>query len=277
MMKQITFFLFLLSACCDAYPQTPQEAVSAIYTFDTEEELADWLVEGEGKAYIENGKLILEPLYFPLMEMLMKAKVISEDNIMEEYSPYLYAAMKAKYGNDIRNYFLQGKEKPVFTGGHFNLWNRKIRTTENFALEFDFTPLSPAPLHMFLFCASGLQGENIFDASMPPRYGLGEELMYDMKTYRLSFFHPSRKKANLRRAPGKVMIAQGVDVTAPEDWRQTSHCRIERINGTIRFLINGKESFSYKDEKPLTGNQWGFRLMACAKGAYDNIRVIAIQ
>ena len=67
-------------------------------------------MEGEGKAYIENGKLILEPLYFPLMDSLMKAKVISEDNIMSEYNPYLYAAMKAKYGKDIGRYFLQGKE-----------------------------------------------------------------------------------------------------------------------------------------------------------------------
>ena len=129
---------------------------------------------------------------------------------------------------------------------------------------------------MVLFCASGLKEESIFAPSLPARYGLGEELMYDMKTYRLSFFHQSRRKANLRRAPGKVMIAQGTDVVTSEDWRTTSHCRVERIDGTIRFLINGKESFSYKDKEPLKGNNWGFRLMACAKGAYDNIRIITI-
>lgn len=281
--RQVSIWLLLLLACSNAYTQNPKaavnpkETVSATYTFDTEEELADWLVEGEGKAYIENGKLILEPLYFPLMDSLMKAKVISEDNIMGEYNPYLYAAMKAKYGKDIGRYFLQGKEDSTFTGGHFNIWNRKIKTAGNFAIEFDFTPLSPAPLHMLLFCASGLKGESIFDASLPARYGLGEELMYDMKTYRLSFFHKSRRKANLRRAPGKVMIAHGADVVTSENWRQPSHCRVERIGGTIRFLINGKESFSYKDEHPLKGNNWGFRLMACAKGAYDNIRIITIK
>ena len=125
-------------------------------TFDNEEAIADWLVEGEGKAYIENGKLILEPLFFPLMETLMKAGAISDDNRMKEYEPYLYAAMKAKYGKDVRNYFLLGKGKPVFMGGHFNVWNRRIRTSDNFAIEFDFTPLSPAPLHMLMFCGSGL-------------------------------------------------------------------------------------------------------------------------
>ena len=134
-MKQVSIFLILLFAYCGAYSQSSKETISAFYTFDNEEEIADWLVEGEGKAYIENGKLILEPLFFPLMETLMKAGAISDDNRMKEYEPYLYAAMKAKYGKDVRNYFLLGKGKPVFMGGHFNVWNRRIRTSDNFAIE----------------------------------------------------------------------------------------------------------------------------------------------
>ena len=268
-MKQVSIFLILLFAYCGAYSQSSKETISAFYTFDNEEEIADWLVEGEGKAYIENGKLILEPLFFPLMETLMKAGAISDDNRMKEYEPYLYAAMKAKYGKDVRNYFLLGKGKPVFMGGHFNVWNRRIRTSDNFAIEFDFTPLSPAPLHMLMFCGSGLEGESVFDASLPARYGVEDETMYDMAMYRVSFFHKSRRKANLRRAPGKIMVS--------EDWTTTSRCRVERIDGTVRFLINGKESFSFKDEQPLKGDNWGFRLMACAKGAYDNIKVLTIK
>ena len=275
--KQATsIFLFSLFAYNSAYSQNVKETISTIYTFDKEEEIADWLVEGEGKAYIENGKLILEPLFFPLMETLIKADVISDDNRMKEYEPYLYAAMKAKYGNDVRNYFLLGKGEPKFMGGHFNVWNKAIKTGRTFAIEFDFTPLSPAPLHMLMFCASGLKGESVFDTSLPTRYGVEDETMYDMAMYRVSFFHKSRKQANLRRAPGKVMVAQGADVVVSEDWRPTSRCRIERINGTVRFLINGKESFSYKDDKPLQGANWGFRLMTCAKGAYDNIKVITM-
>lgn len=277
-MKQTTsIFLILLFAYCSTYSQSAKETVSAMYTFDREEEISDWLIEGEGKAYIENGKLILEPLFFPLMETLMKAGAISDDNCMKEYEPYLYATMKAKYGNDVRNYFLVGKGEPVFMGGHFNVWNRRIRTSENFAIEFDFTPLSSAPLHMLMFCGSGLEGESVFDTSLPARYGVEDETMYDMAMYRVSFFHKSRRKANLRRAPGKIMVAQGEDVVASKDWTPTSRCRVERINGIVRFLINGKESFSYKDEQPLKGGNWGFRLMACAKGAYDNIKVITIK
>lgn len=96
--------------------------------------------------------------------------------------------------------------------------------------------------------------------------------MYDMTMYRVSFFHKSHKKANLCWAPGKILVAQGTDKVS-EDWTKTRHCRMERINGTVRFLIDGKESLSYKDETPLKGDNWGFRLMVCPKEAYDNIQV----
>ena len=62
---------------------------------------------------------------------------------------------------------------------------------------------------MLTFCASGLKGESVFDASLPTRYGVEDETMYDMAMYSVSFFHKTRKKANLRRAAGTVMAAQG--------------------------------------------------------------------
>lgn len=60
-----------------------------------------------------------------------------------------------------KNYFQLDKGKPIFMGGHFNIWNRRVKTTENFAIEFDFTPLSPAPLHMLMACASGPDDESV--------------------------------------------------------------------------------------------------------------------
>lgn len=253
-----------------------QESVKVEYTFDTEEELTDWLVEGEGRIYIENGEMILEPLYYPLMEALMKAGVVSDRNVMKEYYPYLYPAMKAKYGNDVRNYFLIGKGEKVFMGGPFNLWNKRVSTTQDFAIEFDFRALSPAPLHMLMFCASGMGGESVFDPSLPPRYGVENETIHEMKMYRVSFFNKGRGTANLRRGPGKVMVAKGKDFVS-EDLNKTYHCRVERIGAEVRFFVDGKECFSYTDAEPLSGTEWGFRVMVCGKGAYDNIRVIEIK
>ena len=47
-MKPTTsIFLILLFAYCSAYSQSAKETVSAMYTFDREEEISDWLIEGE--------------------------------------------------------------------------------------------------------------------------------------------------------------------------------------------------------------------------------------
>lgn len=63
----------------------------------------------------------------------------------------------------------------TFRGGHFNYWNKRLRTPDNFAIEFDFRALSPAPLHMLMFCAAGMQGESVFDSRLPKRYGKAVE------------------------------------------------------------------------------------------------------
>ena len=246
------------------------------YSFDTEEELADWLIEGEGKIYIENGEMILEPLYYPLMEALMNSGVISDKNVMKEYYPYLYPAMKAKYGDAVRKFFLVGHGKDVFMGGPFNLWNKRVKTDRDFAIEFDFRSLSPAPLHMLMCCASGMRGESVFDKALPPRCAVENETIHEMKMYRVSFFNRARGTANLRRGPGKVLVAKGDDLVS-RDLNKTYHCRMERVGNIVRFLVDGDECLRYSDDNPLLGNEWGFRVMVCGKGAYDNIRVISIS
>ena len=99
--------------------------------------------------------------------------------------------------------------KKTFRGGHFNFWNTEYETPENFAIEFDFRSLSPAPLHMLMFCASGLNGESVLDPSLPKRYGKAVEIMYELAMYRVSYFFNDRGTANLRRAPGRIMAVKG--------------------------------------------------------------------
>ena len=80
----------------------------------------------------------------------------------------------------------------------------------------------------------------------------------------------------MRRAPGRQMVAKGPDVVSKKLDR-TYLCRIEQIGNTINYLVDGEIVLSFQDEKPLKGGYWGFRIMACAKGEYDNIKVISIQ
>ncbi|MEQ9289623.1 MAG: DUF1961 family protein [Cyclobacteriaceae bacterium] len=244
------------------------------YDFEDLAQLSDWSIEGNGRAYISCGKLILEPEFYPEMKTLMDEGSISPKNDQSEYSSYLINAMKEKYKNELDWFYYHEKGKePVFRGGHFNFWNRKFPTQGDFSIEFEFRSLSKAPLQMVMFCASGSNGEDIFDPAMPERYGLAHEIMYGpMAQYRISYFHPFRKTANMRRAPGREMVAQGRDLVS-ENPNDTYVCRVERKGSLVRYLVDGKEVLSFNDEDPIPGGYWGFRLMVCAKGEYDNIRI----
>ncbi|MCH5719321.1 DUF1961 family protein [Niabella hibiscisoli] len=188
--------------------------------------------------------------------------------------------MKQKYGKDISRYYanVASNEGPdnsetQFLGGSFNIWNKKFPTASSFSIEFDFQALYPTPLHMIMFSAWGINGSGIFDEKLPLRYGLSTELMTgQLNNYRISYFEPQRKTANLRKAPGRKLLLEGNDIVSA-DPRKTYHCEIRKIEDQISYIIDGRTVFIYKDDKPLAGGYWGFRLMPCASGAYDNIKV----
>jgi hypothetical protein len=130
---------------------------------------------------------------------------------------------------------------------------------------------------MIMFSALGANGKGIFDNTFTPRYGLSSEIMAGkLNNYRLSFFEPDRKTANLRKAPGRKLLFEGEDVVS-KDPGKMYQCEIKKIGGTISYLVDGKTIFNYYDSQPLGGGYWGFRLMPCAIGEYDNIKIYEIR
>ncbi|MCH2205520.1 MAG: YesU family protein [Lentisphaerales bacterium] len=264
-MKHIFTFLILLT-----YIQA--ETVVQEYTFDDNQLDQDWHIEGPGKANVKGSKLILEPEFYEDMKALMNDGTISEANLQEEYASHLTKAFQTK-GYDLDKYSITREGQSIFRGGHFNIWN-KHKHPGDFAIEFDFKSLSPASLQMIMFCGNSLKYKDIFTNNS--RVGLAQEIMYgDMTQYRISYFHPQRKTANMRRAPGRQMVAQGKDIASLAPGK-VNKCRIERRGDKVKYFVNGKLSFEYTDKKPLKGGYWGFRLMVCAKGEYDNIKIIKL-
>lgn len=264
--------LILLSPIVPFAAQKQQAFLS--YDFSSQDQLSDWVVEGPGMAKVVNGTLVLEPEFHSVLRERIDAGELSLENDQAEYQQWLRPAMEAKYGKEIvdeRYVDRRDGRKPVFRGGHFNIWCKQP-VYGDFAIEFDVTSLSPAPLHMVMLCAEGLNGESIFDASMPKRVGLASEIMYGpMQQYRISYFSGERGTVNMRRAPGRNMVASAKDPLQAQD--VAYHCRVERKAGSIRYLVDGEEVFTFTDESPLDGGYWGFRIMACGKGEYDNIVV----
>ncbi len=278
----LAVFLSLLSHL--GFTQSIKEKVLICsYEFNSNKELKDWQVEGEGKAFIRDGKLVLEPSHFQMLKALMDEGKISKKNEVREYQPYVIAAMKEKYGKDISRYYVNGKadadsgmKDAQFLGGSFNFWNSKFLTGTNFLIAFDFKCLYPTPLHMIMFSAMGTNGKGIFDKSFPKRYGLSSEIMTgQLNNYRLSFFEPERKTANLRKAPGRKLLYEGEDVVS-KDPNKIYHCEIRKTGAEISYIVDGKVVLTYTDDQPLVGGYWGFRLMPCALAEYDNIKVYKI-
>lgn len=282
-MKNIILIISLIISTL-TFAQSPKEkTLLCSYAFNSKTELKDWQIEGEGRAIIKDGKLILEPTYFPMLKKLMDEGKISKKNEVKEYQHYVEEAMKQKYGDKISLYYASVNDKesdadnqPQFLGGNFNFWNKKFPTAKNFSIEFDFKCLYPAPLHMIVFSAIGNNGKSIFDKTFPTRYGLSTEMMTgQMNNYRLSFFEPYRKTANLRKAPGRKLLYEGEDVVS-KNANKTYHCEIKKIGGQITYVVDGTIVFTYTDSQPLGGGNWGFRLMPCALAEYDNIKVYSL-
>ena len=233
--------------------------------------LKNWTIEGPGSAEIKEGKMILTPTFYPQLKKLMDKGTLSTKNIQAEYKSHL-ENLFLKKGMDLKPYTTTHIEPLEFKGGHFNIWYKEP-IKGDFSISFDFESLSPSALHMIMFCAQGNKGESIFDTSLRKRYGIAEEIMFgDISQYRISFFAPHRKTANMRRAPGRQMVAKGPDLASLSK-NKTSRHTITRIHDTVTYQVDGKEVLSYVDKEPLKGGYWGFRVMACGKGVYSNIKI----
>lgn len=236
------------------------------YQFEQPKEMADWHVEGLGSSYIAKGQLIIEPKYQGYMQQLLQQGKISNNNLRAEYEPYLQQAAKQDLGQAATDYIEDG----VFKGGHINVWNTQP-LPQNYKISYDFTSLSASPLHMLMFSAAAMDSNSIAIPS-EQRIGLARELMHGMQQYRISYFSGSRGSANLRKAPGRKLVAKGKDLAALKP--NTKHrMTIIKQNGEISYWVDDEKVLTYQDETPLGGGNWGFRTMVMGKVAYDNISV----
>ncbi|MEP7075701.1 MAG: DUF1961 family protein [Acidobacteriota bacterium] len=200
---------------------------------------AEWIVEGNGGVNIRDGKLRASPVPF------------DQNGI---------AIASAKRS-------------------HLVIWNRNIFPAD-FLAEFDMRPNgSTNGLTIVFFCATGKNGEDIFDLALPPRQA-------DYKTYHsdeIANYSDSYWSRNtmeesisnrMRENPGFALVAEGESLTTgPTD--VTHHVRILKSGGHIEVEINGKVIFKWDDTgTPLGAGRIGFRSMeGVSLITYDNFKV----
>lgn len=200
---------------------------------------AEWIAEGLGGVDVKNGKLRASPVPFD-----------------------------AK-GNQMAN----------SKRSHLVIWNKNIFPAD-FLLEFEMNPnSSTSGLTIVFFCATGKNGEDIFDLNLPPRQA-------DYKTYHSgaianysdSYFSRNTEIESitnrLRKNVGFKLVAEGKSLTTGFT-EVTHHLRILKVGGHIEIEINGKIIFKWDDaEKPLGAGRIGLRSMeGVSLITYDNFKV----
>lgn len=200
---------------------------------------AIWVAEGRGGVEIRDGKLRVSPLPFDVT------------------------------GKQI-------KDQPR---SHMVVWNRRIFPA-NFLAEFEMNPSgSTNGLTIVFFCATGKNGEDIFEMSLPPReadyknYHSGAIANYS-DAYWSRNTEDEAATNRLRKNPGFALVAQGRSLTTgPTD--RTHRVRILKFGGHIEIEIDARVVLKWDDTgAPLGAGRIGFRSMqGVSLITYDNFKV----
>ena len=122
-----------------------------------------------------------------------------------------------------------------------------------------------------------MNGEDVLDPTLKPRFGLaGQYTMGDIVNYRASFFAGKRGTINLRKAPGRELVATGEDVTL-KALEKTVQLEIVRWNGRFQFRCDGETVIDWIDPEPLGDGFFSIRLMNTARGWYDDYEVYELK
>lgn len=202
---------------------------------------AEWIAEGWGGAEIRDGRLLVAP------------------------SPFDEA----------------GRPRPVESGrrSHMVIWNHRVFPAD-FLLEFEMSPCgSTNGLTIVLFCATGRNGADIFDLSLPPRRA--EYQAYHsgaVANYTDSYWSRNNETESLsnrlRKNPGFKQVAESPSLTTGST-DVTHRLRIFKIGRRVEVEVNGKVAIRWDDpERPHGAGRIGLRSMeGVTMIAYDNFKV----
>jgi hypothetical protein len=202
---------------------------------------AEWIAEGRGGSLIREGKLWVAPSEF---DGAGQPKAVAPDQ-----------------------------------RSHMVVWNRRVFPPD-FLLELEMSPCgSTSGLTIVLFCATGKNGEDLFDVSLPPRradyaaYHSGAIANYTDSYWSRNTVEESVSN-RMRKNPGFAQVAEGPSLTTGRT-DVVHRLRILKFGRRIEVEVNGKVALRWDDPgEPLGAGRIGLRSMAgVTRIAYDNFKV----
>jgi hypothetical protein len=158
----------------------------------------------------------------------------------------------------------------------------------NFVAEWEAQNLDKdGGLIIMFFSAKGINGEDVFDPSLPTRDGTFRNYTkVALNCYHTSYYTdnpetPERELAHLRKNEGFNLVFQGPE-GIPKDSEAIHKLTLVKDEGHIQLFIDGREVINWKDDgktygKVLGGGKMGFRQMKWSHFRYRNFRVWQLE
>lgn len=200
---------------------------------------------------------------------------------------------------DVKAWVMEGAGEVSFSDGWMQMWSpdetshhvfwMPEKLPASFIAEWDAQALkTDAGLVIVFFAAKGVNGESIFDPSLPERDGTftqyteGKIRSYHISYYANAAHNPDRGHANLRKNNTFSLLQIG-DVGISTFDTGVQRVRLEKVGQRIALFINDRKVIDYTDNQPIvdgvdTGNAltdgyFGFRQMKWTRFQYRNLSV----
>ena len=171
---------------------------------------------------------------------------------------------------------------------NFVLWCDRT-FPDNIRITWKFRPLREPGLAILFFAATGINGEDIFDASLQRR--TGEYPLYhhgDINAFHVSYFRrkePDERAfhtCNLRKSYGFHLVSQGADpIPDADDCTSDYDLELVKKDSYVSFSVNGLRVFEFTDDgetygKLLHGGKIGFRQLAPMIAEYSDLKIYGL-
>jgi hypothetical protein len=203
--------------------------------------------------------------------------------------------------SDIAGFRMEGQAKVTFVEGRMRLENALDPASgqaANFVfwcpqvfpasveIAWSFRPVREPGLAMLFFSASGVEGKDLFDPSLPARTGIYDQYHSgSINALHVSYFRrkwPEERAfhtCNLRKSRGFHLVVQGADpIPSVPDVQGAFRIKLLKKESLVRFSINDLPIFEWVDDgrsygPALTGGRIGFRQMAPLVADYFDLVV----
>ena len=140
-----------------------------------------------------------------------------------------------------------------------------------------------AGLLIVFFAATGINGEDLFDPSLPPREGTFKYYTKDrINCYHISYYannpkNPARELAHLRKNSGFELVQMGPE-GIPKASPAIHRVRLVKDRNRVCFFIDGRKVIDWLDDGRILGpalgaGKIGFRQMQWSHFRYRNFKV----